>query len=181
LRFPETIQSKSRWQYAFTLELEILVGNTLSLELITRNTGNKEFSITQAFHTYFRVGDIKQVKVLGLENTHYFDKLDAGAQKAQIGAVTVSEEVDRIYTGVKNALIIDDTVLDRRIRISSTGCKTAVVWNPWRETSAKMADLEHDDYQHFLCAEAGNVATDFVLIPPGSECSLLTNFQIIRD
>jgi glucose-6-phosphate 1-epimerase len=180
LRFPETIHSESRWQYAFTLELEISVGNTLSLELITRNTGNKVFSITQAFHTYFQVGDIKQVKVLGLENTHYFDKLDAGAQKAQIGAVTISEEVDRIYTGVKNALIIDDAVFGRRIRISSTGCKTAVVWNPWQETSAKMADLEQDDYQRFLCVEAGNVATDIVQIPPGSECSLLTNFQIIR-
>jgi glucose-6-phosphate 1-epimerase len=139
------------------------------------------FSITQAFHTYFQVGNIKEVKVLGLENTHYFDKLDKGVQKAQIGAVTISEEVDRIYTDVNNALIIDDAVFGRRIRISSTGCKTAVVWNPWLETSAKMADLENDDYQHFICVEAGNVATDSVQIPPGSQCSLLTNFQIIRD
>ena len=181
LRFLETSHSENGWQYAFTLELEISVGNSLSLELITRNTGNKAFSITQAFHTYFQVGDITQVKVSGLENTHYFDKLDAGAQKAQIGAVTISEEVDRIYTGVKNALIIDDAVFGRRIRIASTGCKTAVVWNPWQKTSAKMADLEHDDYQRFLCVEAGNVATDSVQILPGSECSLLTHFQIIRD
>ena len=104
----ETGKTEALWQQAFALELEISVGNSLTLELITCNTGNEVFSITQAFHTYFQVGNIKQVKVLGLEDTRYFDKLDEGAQKAQMGAVTVSEEVDRIYTGVKNELIIDD-------------------------------------------------------------------------
>ena len=177
----ESSKTEELWPQAFALALEISVGKSLTLELITRNTGNKTFSITQAFHTYFQVGNIKQVKVLGLENTHYFDKLDAGAQKAQIGAVTISEEVDRIYTDVKNALIIDDARFDRRIRITSTGCKSAVVWNPWLETSAKMADLGDDDYKRFLCVEAGNVATDSVQIPPGSQYSLLTHFQIIRD
>ena len=49
------------------------------------------------------------------------------------------------------------------------------------EKTAKMADLEDDDYKRFLCVEAGNVATDVVQIPPGSKYSLLTSFQIIRD
>jgi glucose-6-phosphate 1-epimerase len=78
-------------------------------------------------------------------------------------------------------LIIDDSAFDRRIRISSTGSKTAVVWNPWLKISATMADLEDDDYKRFLCVEAGNVATDVVEIPPGSKHSLLTSFQIIQD
>jgi glucose-6-phosphate 1-epimerase len=107
--------------------------------------------------------------------------LDESTQKHQTGAVTVSEEVDRIYTGVKNELIIDDSVFNRRIRIASTSNKTAVVWNPWTRTSAMMPDLENDDYQHFICVEAGNLVTDAVDIPPGSEYSLLTNFKILRD
>ena len=181
LRFPEPVQRESCWQHAFELELEISVGNTLTLELITRNTGAQKFSITQAFHTYFHVGNINQVQILGLEDTEYLDKLDEGTQKHQTGAVTVSEEVDRIYTGVKNELIIDDSVFNRRIRIASTSNKTAVVWNPWTRTSAMMPDLENDDYQHFICVEAGNLVTDAVDIPPGSEYSLLTNFKILRD
>jgi glucose-6-phosphate 1-epimerase len=88
-------------------------------------------------------------------------------------------EHDRIFPSVKNDLILDDSAFDRRIRISSSGCKTTVLWNPWLETSAKMTDLEDDDYKHFLCVEAGNVATDTVQIPPGSQYSLLTNFQMI--
>jgi glucose-6-phosphate 1-epimerase len=181
LRFPETVQSESCWQQAFALELEISVENTLTLELITRNTGDQLFSITQAFHTYFQVGNISQVRILGLEDTNYFDKLDDSMQKRQKGEVTVTEEVDRIYTGVQNELIIDDSAFDRRIRIVSTSNKTAVVWNPWSKSSAKMPDLEHDDYQHFICVEAGNLVTDVVEIPPGNEYSLLTSFNILRD
>jgi glucose-6-phosphate 1-epimerase len=181
LRFPENVQSESCWQHAFALELVISVGNTLTLELITRNTGDQIFSITQAFHTYFHVGNINQVQILGLEDTEYLDKLDNGAPKHQMGAVTVFDEVDRIYTDVNNELIIDDSAFDRRIRISSIGGKTAVVWNPWMETSAKMADLEDDDYKRFVCVEVGNIAGDAVQLTPGSNYSLLTNIQIIRD
>ena len=181
LRFPGTTKSESCWQQAFALELEISVGNTLTLELITRNTGDQKFSITQAFHTYVHVGDINQVQVLGLEDTEYLDKLDNSTQKRQIGAVTVLAEIDRIYTDVQNELIIDDSAFNRRIRIASTSNKTAVVWNPWAKSSAKMPDLEQDDYQHFICVEAGNIVTDVVDIPPGSQYSLLTNFKILRD
>ena len=181
LRFQKTIQSESYWQQRFTLDLEISVGNTLTLKLVTRNTGNQVFSITQALHSYLHVGNINQVQILGLEGSHYLDKLDNSVQKHQLGAVTVLEEVDRIYTGTQNELIIDDSSFNRQIRITSTSNKTTVVWNPGEQSSAKIPDLEPDDYQHFICVEAGNVDTDIVEISPGSEYSLLTNFKITRD
>jgi glucose-6-phosphate 1-epimerase len=173
--------SETWWPQAFALELVISVGASLTLELITRNTGNKAFSITEAFHTYFLVGNIKQVKVLGLEDTPYLDKLDKFLQKSQAGPVTVSGEIDRIYTDAKNELVIDDPAFDRLIRISSAGSKTAVVWNPWIDTSLETHDLENNDYKRFLCVETGNVAHHVVHIPPGGESSLLANFQIVRD
>ena len=58
-----TDDTKKVWSYAFNLKLEITVGNTLTLELSTQNTGEEGFSITQAFHTYFNIGDINQVQV----------------------------------------------------------------------------------------------------------------------
>ena len=81
------------------------------LELITRNTGDTAFSITQALHTYFNVGDISQVKILGLDNTQYLDKVDGGAEKAQTGAVDIAEEVDRVYLDVPPSLVIEDAAL----------------------------------------------------------------------
>ena len=78
-------------------------------------------------------------------------------------------------------MIIDDTFFNRQIIITSTTNKTAVVWNPWTQASATIPDLTNDDYQHFICVEAGNVATDNVEIQPGSQYSLATNYKIIRN
>ena len=84
----DTEETREIWPYSFELKLAISVGETLRLELITRNTGAQAFSLTQAFHTYFAVGDINQVKVLGLEDTTYLDKVEGGVQKQQLGALT---------------------------------------------------------------------------------------------
>lgn len=176
----DTRETREIWPQSFDLALVITVGNTLTLELITRNTGDHAFVITQALHTYFKVGDISQTKVLGLENAAYLDKVDGGTRKTQKGAVIITEEVDRIYTDVPSELIIDDAVLGRRIHISSTGSKTAVVWNPWGENCKKMADLKDDDYKRFVCVETANAAADVVKVSPGGESRLLANYRVER-
>lgn len=177
----DTEETQSIWPRAFDLRLEITIGDTLNLELITRNSGSQACTITQAFHTYFSVGDIRQTYVSGLENTRYIDKADDNLEKNQIGAVTVDAEVDRIYQSVGSNLIIHDTTRKRRIHITSKGNRTAVVWNPWAKISAKMADLEGDDYLHFICVETTNAATDRVHIQPGSEFRLIANYRIEQD
>jgi glucose-6-phosphate 1-epimerase len=180
LRFTETLTGAISWQQAFILELAISISNTLTLELVTRNTGTQQFSITQAFHSYFHIGHIRQVQVYGLENTEYVDKLADGSQKLQQGAVTVANAIDRIYTNVNNELVIDDLAFMRKIKITSTNSKTAVVWNPWATLSAHIADLDADDYQRFICVEAGNVGQEIIHIEPDSEYRLRTQFKIIR-
>ena len=139
------------------------------------------FPVTQAFHTYFKVGDISQTSVLGLEGIDYIDKTDNSAQKQQTGAVMIDTEVDRIYLGVQGELVIADAALKRRIRIASRGSKTAVVWNPWAKISAEMGDLQDDDYRRLLCVETSNAATDVVEVAPNSEFRLVANYRAERD
>ncbi|MGH8763257.1 MAG: D-hexose-6-phosphate mutarotase [Nitrosospira sp.] len=172
---PETL---AIWPHSFALALEITIGDSLNLELVTRNTGKERFSITQAFHTYFKVGHIGKVVVLGLEDSNYIDKTDNGVQKRQKGAITINSEVDRIYRNAPDELIIDDTALVRRIRIASQGSKTAVVWNPWAKISAEMGDLKDDDYEHLLCVETANADRDVVEVGPGNESRLMANYRI---
>jgi len=43
-----------------------------------------------------------------------------------------------------------------------------VVWNPWQEKAAAMADLGDDDYVTMVCVEAGAVATPHTLAPSHS-------------
>ena len=127
------------------------------------------------------IGKIDNIKIFGFEDTHYLDKLDSGAQKYQTTAITVNNKIDRIYKNVQKKLIIDDTFFNRQIIITSTTNKTAVVWNPWTPASATIPDLSDDDYQHFICVEAGNVGTDIVEIQPGSQYNFSTNYKIIRN
>ncbi|HBZ30516.1 MAG TPA: D-hexose-6-phosphate mutarotase, partial [Nitrosomonas nitrosa] len=125
LGLTDTPETRSIWPHAFVLRLEITIGETLGLALITRNSGDQPFSITQAFHTYFGVGDIHQTSVSGLEGKSYIDKVDGGQQKIQSGAVTINTEVDRIYLDVANELVIHDAARKRNVRITSQGSRSA--------------------------------------------------------
>jgi glucose-6-phosphate 1-epimerase len=168
----DTAETQAIWPHAFSLAIEITITSQLMVELVTRNTGDQAFSITQAMHTYFAVGDISKTNVAGLSGTEYLDKVDGGKQKTQVGAVTVSQEVDRVYLNVPATLTIDDAALNRKIQIKSTGSKTAIVWNPWSEIAAKMADLGDQDYKRMICVETANAADDVVAVPAGGEARL---------
>jgi glucose-6-phosphate 1-epimerase len=170
--------TRAIWPHAFAMRLEVTVGQSLSMALVTRNTGDSAFTLTQALHTYFSIGNIRQVQVLGLEATEYLDKVDDWQRKTQTGALTVDKEVDRVYLEVRPELVIDDQVFGRRIRIASRGNKTAVLWNPWSKIAAEMADLENDDYLRFVCVETTNAADDVVEVMPGNEFRLEAVYSV---
>ena len=165
--------TRALWPHPFRLDIEITVGDTLRVELVTHNTGNDSITISQALHSYFRVGDITRASVLGLDGINYLDKASDSARKTQSGPLTISSEVDRIYTDTSGELSIDDAALERKITIASGGCSTAVVWNPWVEIAASMADLDDDDYLHMLCVETANAGPETVTIAAG-DCYRLT-------
>lgn len=181
LGFSNSNDSTMFWPDDFALKLAIDIGSTLTLELETSNLSKRPFVITQAFHPYFRIGYIERVQVLGLEGCTYLDRLTEDNEIKQSGPLTFSEEVDRIYTDVEHAVIIDDAVLKRRIRIAQTGTRSTVVWNPWINKSATMSDLGVGDYKHFLCVEPGNFAPDSVDILPGCRHKMSARFSIERD
>ncbi|SDW83863.1 D-hexose-6-phosphate mutarotase [Nitrosomonas oligotropha] len=177
----DTPETQAIWPHAFSLRQEIVIGDSLNLSLITRNTGKEKFTITQAFHTYFKVGDISRAKVSGLAGCDYLDKAGGGnTQKHQTGDVTIDAEVDRIYLNVGNTLTIDDAALNRCIQITSQNSKTAVVWNPWEKIAKDMADLEDHDYQRLLCVETTNAADDVREVAPGGECRLVASYRVVR-
>ena len=174
----ESDETRGIWPHPFRLSIEITVGDSLRVELVTHNSGAENVTISQALHTYFQVGDISKVSVLGLEGAEYIDKVDDSTRKIQTGAVTIDAEVDRIYTGVTGELLIDDASLGRKIHITSTGCSTAVVWNPWAETAASMADLDDDDYRKMICVETANAGPETVEIAAGGYYRLQAEYTI---
>jgi glucose-6-phosphate 1-epimerase len=171
-------ETRKIWPHTFKLSIEITVGDSLKVALVTRNSGDERITISQALHTYFYVGDISKVQVLGLDGIDYLDKVDGFAEKTQSGPVTINGEVDRIYKGVTGELVIEDESLGRKIRIASSGCSTAVVWNPWSEIAASMGDLDDDDYKKMICVETANAGPETVEIAADSEYRLEAEYII---
>jgi len=168
------------WKGNIEARIEIEVSKTLKLKLTTINLGKDKIELSQAFHTYFSVGDIEKATVAGLENTRYIDKVDTSKEKVQSGAVTINTEVDRIYTGVTKDLQIHDAKLNRQINIHSEGSNSAVVWNPWKDIAASMADLGDNDYMRMLCVETTNAGPDIVKIKPGERYSMSVEYHITQ-
>ena len=178
LGLADSEETREIWPNPFKLYIEITVGDSLSVALVTHNNGDENVSISQALHTYFYVGDIGKVRVLGLDGVEYLDKVDDFAEKTQSGPITINGEVDRIYKGVSGELVIEDESLGRKIRIASKGCSTAVVWNPWSEIAASMGDLNDDDYRKMICVETANAGPETVEIAAGSEYRLEAEYTI---
>ena len=175
LALTDTPDTRAIWPHRFRLTLEITVGPSLRLALLTRNTGDQPFTITQALHSYLAVGELAQTAVAGLDGCRYIDKAAGapGARRQQLDAVTFAAEVDRIYTDAPAALSVQDGAGQRTLHIRSEGSRSAVVWNPGATLAAGMADLADDEYQHFVCVETANVADDAVAVPPGGEHRLV--------
>src|SRR5258708_28938758 len=127
------------WPQEFRLVHRITLGTTLRMELTAENTGSTAFSFEEALHTYFRVSDVERVDVRGLAGVSYLDNMNANREKIQSGDLTLSGPTDNAYTNTHVAVDIVDS--GRVVRTVKENSSTTIVWNPWREGAAKLADL----------------------------------------
>lgn len=174
----ESSATRAQWPHPTSVRNIITVGRALEVELVTTNAGNTPVTIGDAFHTYFTVGDVRQVSIHGLEGCDFLDKVDGGQRKTQSGPVTIGQEVDRIYLNTGNSCEIRDSSMHRRIKISSSGSRSTVVWNPWIEKANKMGDFGPDGYLGMLCVETANAAEDVVQLAPGQVHRLVARYEV---
>lgn len=158
------------------LSMQLWIGAWLEQHLLTRNPGQAPVEFGEALHSYFRVGDARQVRVQGLDGLEYLDKNDGMARHRQHGAWTLHDprdpaRCDRIYRGGAGQYRIDDPVLGRSLLVQTASSASVVVWNPGQAGGAAMADVGAH-WSRFLCVEAGNVGPDPVQLAPGS-CHVL--------
>ena len=130
------------------------------------NLGSSSFAVTAALHSYFRVADVSEVDVLGLEGVQYIDQLLGNQQQVQTGPVRFDGELDRIYYPARADEILRDYQLERDIRLKKIGSRSTIVWNPWITKAGSMADFEQGGYRNMVCVETGNAASDIVQLVP---------------
>jgi len=176
LGLQDDADTRTLWDHAFDLELVVTVGTTLTLKLISRNTGDQAFTLTDALHTYFCVDDIHQTTVQGLDGCNYLDKVQNFAQGRQSGSIEFTGETDRIYVDTTADCVIEDRVQQRNIRVGKSGSNSTVVWNPWRDKV--FADMAAGEYRQMLCVETCNAGPDQVTLAPGQSHVLSACFRL---
>ena len=168
--------------HAADASLTVTLCHGLSLSLTTRNTGVTALPLTQALHTYFRVGEIANVRVDGLSGCHYIDKLDdVEPGKRQSGSITFDCELDRIYLGRTEAItLMYDQSTQRQLTVESEGSASAIVWNPWVEKTARLGDMGGPNaYRHMVCIETANAGDDTRTLAPGESHTLSARYRIV--
>ncbi|KAF2309638.1 hypothetical protein GH714_004401 [Hevea brasiliensis] len=103
-------------------------GGDLMLTSRIRNTSadGKPFSFTFAYHTYFSVSDISEVRVEGLETLDYLDNLQNKERFTEQGdAITFESEIDKIYLSTPTKIAILDHEKKRTFVLRKDGLPDA--------------------------------------------------------
>lgn len=158
------------WPHRCVLTYTAEFGDELVLELAVRNAGDSACLVQEALHTYFAVGDIRQVAVEGLAGATYVDKVRGGERCVQDAApIRFAGETDRPYVDTEAAATIVDAAWNRRIMVRKQGSRTTVVWNPWIAKAKAMPDFGDDEWPSMVCVETANALDNAIALPPGGE------------
>jgi glucose-6-phosphate 1-epimerase len=157
LRLADSPATRAVWDHAFAAELVVELTAELTVTLRVQNTGDRPFAFTAALHKYFSVDDVRRIAIRGLAGVGYHDKVaDRNAVQTD-DELRLTGETDRVFYGAPNVLRMGDA--GREIVVRKRGFPDAVVWNPWAEAAAKLADMGGDQWTRFVCVEAAHVGT----------------------
>lgn len=165
---------ESLWPYACQLQLQVDIGKELDIQLTTTNRDQHPFYFSTALHCYFNVSAIDNVQIEGLEGKPYIDALDDWQQHQQQGPLMIAQEVDRIYQQLDQPVRLCDSGWRRNTEVSSRGCHSAVLWNPWQDKARRLSCFEDTAYQQMLCIETTNAQENCVELQPGQSHQLAT-------
>lgn len=170
-RVTDDDQTRALWPHRFIADLGVDLGETLTVSLTVTNSGDSPFSFTAALHNYFAVSDVRAAAVHGLSGLAYIDKMAAGTRHVEEArTLRLDRQTDRIYMAGPRQVTIEAAIATTSTIVAADGFGDWVVWNPWRDGSASLADMCPEDYLQMLCVEAARIADPMVLAPGASWC-----------
>ena len=169
----------SLWPEAAAVTLAVTFGAELRLRLAVENRSGHPIAFEEALHSYFAVSDVAGVTVGGLEARAFIDKTARGERRPPANApLSLNAETDSVYLDTPAVCIVDDPPWHRRITVAKTGGASTIVWNPWADKAAAMADLGIDQWRGMICVETGNVADNKVRLAVGETHRLTTRIAV---
>jgi glucose-6-phosphate 1-epimerase len=183
-----SLSDSNNQPYDCTLIVKIdFHGGQLTTTLTIQNTGSTAFPFQALLHTYYKVeGNAAlspgQCFVQGLEGYMCDDKVTHESpypQKAE--PISIPGEVDRVYSPPEGKDVVQaligvgsDTTLSMEASGQVDGVSvpiSCVVWNPYIEKAAGLADFGNEEYHDMICVEPGMLGGS-VDLQPGKEAFL---------
>lgn len=171
------------WPHSFEFRLRVCLTVEGNLTMISRirNINCKPFSFSIAFHTYFSISDISEVRVEGLETLDYLDNLFQRERFTEQGdALTFESEVDRVYLSSSDVIAVFDHEQKRTFTIRKEGLPDVVVWNPWEKKSKSMVDFGDEEYKQMLCVDGAAIEKQITL-KPGEEWTGRLELSVVHS
>lgn len=162
--------TRALWPYNFKLTLSVTLGEKLLLELTSHNLSDEEWTISEALHTYFRVGEAEGIVIRGMEGKHYLDKNRDFAEFTQSDILSLNPPMDCVYIDHSGSVAIEDG--KREIEVRKRNSATTIVWNPGPEGVKAVTDFPVEQYHHMVCVEAGNALKNSYKLAAGEKHSL---------
>lgn len=163
---------------ASRLDLEVRFGRELALKLSATNSGNDPMPISEALHTYLAVGDVRSVQIHGLGGVGGQDRVGTPFPITGSDPLKVDAETDLMFQAHEGEVLVDDPSLGRQLRVTKSGSRSTVVWNPWIAKAARMPDFGDHEWPGMLCVEAANAFTDAYTLGPGETRQLGTRVEV---
>ncbi|MFT4675867.1 MAG: glucose-6-phosphate 1-epimerase [Reinekea sp.] len=163
--------------YPARAELLVSIGSSLVVSLTTLNLGPQPFQLSQALHTYFACQDQERVRIQGLADRRYLDKL-TGKNGSFPRAFSFDREIDWVVADVGQALLFSG-LGQKAIHMTRLGSRSVVLWNPGREKSKTLSHFLPDEYRGMFCVEASNALEDCRLIKANSNHVLVMELTAV--
>jgi len=167
-------ETKQYWPFDFKATLSVLIGKKMEVKLTIKNTGYQNFEYSAALHSYFSVSGIENIGIKGLESASYYNGNESELITQETELLEIKKEENRRYINTIGDCVILDPIFNRSIRVSKTGSKVTVVWNPGEETSSKMDDISEGGFEEFVCVETVNAYNDIIKLSSGQEHTTAT-------
>ncbi|MBC7788074.1 MAG: D-hexose-6-phosphate mutarotase [Methylophilaceae bacterium] len=180
LEMIETPEAKRQLSYPYALTITITIGRRLRIDMATTNKADHPFVIGEAFHTYLNVSDITNVKITGMQDCVYADKLLKYERHVEHNPLVFDgSEFDRVFINHSSDCTVHDKGFNRLIHVSKSGSNTTVVWSPGAEKSAQMGDMgEVDEWRKTVCVESTNALENMVVINPNRTHIISTEYFV---
>jgi len=179
LEMLDTPEAKRQLSYPYALTVTITMGRRLRIEMSTTNQAKHPFVIGEAFHTYLNVSDIANIKITGMQDCVYADKVRNYERYVEHNSLHFDGEFDRVFINHSSDCSIHDKGYNRIIHVAKSGSDTTVVWSPGAEKAAELSDMgTPDEWRKAICVETTNALDNMVVINPGRTHVISAEYSI---